>query len=105
AIGEDKLKSIPDINSNIYEIGIENPTPHFLVHRDLIPKFDVIYRQILNEIQRFHGANCNINLLMAAPAPIAIQCGLSLLPGKDPNIWAYDYDKKYGGFIKALKVN
>jgi len=105
SIGEDKLKSIPDINSNIYEIGIENPTPHFLVHRDLIPKFDVIYRQILNEIQLFHGVNCNVNLLMAVPAPIAIQCGLSLLPGKDPNIWAFDYDKAHGGFIKALKVN
>lgn len=105
SIGDDKLKSIPDISQNIYEIGIENPSPHYLVHRDLIPKFDVIYRQILNEIQLFHGVNCNVNLLMAVPAPIAIQCGLSLLPGKDPNIWAFDYDKAHGGFIKALKVN
>ena len=30
SIGEDKLKSLPDINSNIYEIGIENPTLIFL---------------------------------------------------------------------------
>ncbi len=105
SIGNDKLKSVQDTTSNIYEITIDNPTPHFLVHRDLITKFDVIYRQMLNEIQLFHGANCNINLLLAVPAPIAVQCGLSLLPGKDPNIWAYDYDKEYGGFIKALKIN
>lgn len=104
-IGEDKLSTIPDINSNIYEISIDHPTTRFLVNRNLIPKFDAVYRQVLNEIQKVHGLDSTIHLLMAAPAPIAVQCGLSLLIRKDPALWAYDFDRDQGGFIKALKVN
>jgi len=104
-IGEDKLSTILDINSNIYEISIDQPTTRFLVNRNLIPKFDAVYRQVLNEIERVHGLDSTIHLLLAAPAPIAVQCGLSLLTRKDPALWAYDFDREHGGFIKALKIN
>lgn len=104
-IGEDKLKSIKNINSNVYEITISNPTTGFLVNRDQLTKFVAIYRQVLNEIEYVHGKDCIIHLLMAAPCPIAIQCGASLLPRKDPNVIAYDYDNSTKGFILALKVN
>lgn len=105
SIGTDKINTLGKISKNIYQIRIENPTTRFLTNRVLVPKFDAIYRQVLNEIQLIHGHDCTIHLLLAVPAPIAVQCGLSLLSRKDPAIWAYDYDKKHGGFIKALRVN
>lgn len=104
-IEEDKLKTVPGMNENLYEITIDQPSTNFLTNRNLIPKFDAVYRQMLNEIQKKHGLDCTIHLLMAAPAPIAVQCGLSLLTRKDPALWAYDFNKNDGGFIKALKVN
>jgi hypothetical protein len=104
-IGEDKLQTIPSINQNVYEITIPEPTTRFLKNRSLLPKFDAVYRLVLNEIQVVHGIDCVIHLLLAVPAPIAVQCGLSLLTRKDPTVWAYDYDKERGGFIRALKVN
>jgi hypothetical protein len=103
-IGQDKLNSIPEINSNIYEITIENPTTGCLVHRDQIPKFHSIYRQALNEIQKAHGVDCHLHLLLAVPAPIAVQCGLSLLTRKDPHMTVYDYNSTSGGFFKALII-
>ncbi len=104
-IGEDKLNTLSKLNSNVYEITIEKPTTRFLSNKSLIPKFDAVYRQILNEVQLKHGLDCTIHLLLAAPAPIAVQCGLSLLTRKDPSMWVYDFDKEHGGFIRALKVN
>jgi len=103
-IGEDKLRLLPNINSNVYEITISNPTTGFLVNRNQIPKYDAVYRQLLNEIQYIHGLDCQIHLLLAVPAPIAVQCGLSLLARKDPKIIVYDYDFQKKGFFKALTI-
>jgi hypothetical protein len=103
-IGADKLATLPNISRNVYEITIPNPTTSFLINKNQIPKFDVVYRQVLNQIQLIHGTDCQIHLLLAAPAPIAVQCGLSLLSRKDPSILVYDYDSQKKGFFKALVV-
>lgn len=103
-ISEDKLASLPKLNTNIYEISIPHPTTSFLINRNQIPKYDTVYRQVLNEIQRIHGVDCQIHLLLAAPAPIAVQCGLSLLARKDPRIIVYDFDSQKKGFFKALII-
>lgn len=103
-IGSDKLSSISNINTNIYEITIEKPNKHFLVNRQQLSDFDELLSGILNTIQKVHGIDCIIHLLMAVPCPIAIQCGMTLQPRKDSSIWAYDYDLNMGGFIKALKI-
>ena len=102
-IGVDKLATLPNINTNVYEVSIPHPTTGFLINKNQIPKFDVVYRRVLNEIQHAHGADCQIHLLLAVPAPIAVQCGLSLLR-KDPTIVVYDYDSKNSGFFRALVV-
>jgi hypothetical protein len=103
-IGADKLATLPSINTNIYEISVPHPTTSFLINKNQIPKFDAVYRQVLNEIQLVHGVDCQIHLLLATPAPIAVQCGLSLLSRKDPSIQVYDYDSNKRGFFKALVV-
>lgn len=101
-IGQDKLNTIPEINNNIYEITISNPNPHFLINRDQLTLFDKIYRHLLNEIENLHGKDCNINLLLAVPCPIAVQCGMSMLIRKESQITVFDYDSVSKGFFKAL---
>lgn len=103
-IGKDKLKTIPTLNNNIYEITIENPNRGFLVNPNQLVSFGAIYRQLLNEIETTHGIDATINLLLAAPCPIAVQCGQALIPTKDSKIVVYDFNIKQGGFFKALTV-
>lgn len=102
-IGDDKLKTLSNLNENIYEITVSKPDRRCLVNRNQIPKFDAVYRGVLNEIQYIHGKNCLIHLLLAVPTPIAVQCGLSLIR-KDSSIIVYDYDSQKKGFFTALKI-
>lgn len=103
-IGQDKLGSLGHITSNIYEITVQNPTTRFLVNKDQLQKFDEVYRLVLNEIQHEYGKDCIIHLLLAAPCPIAVQCGISLLTRKDPKVKVYDYDSKSDGFTPVLTI-
>lgn len=103
-IREDKYAHFVDDTFSLYEITIENPSPHFLRSRKQIERFSSEYRALLNEIQATHGHRCKVHILPAVPISIAVECGRALLPTKDPEIFACEYYDE-DGFRKVLKIN
>jgi len=103
-IAADKCEQLIGKNPNIYEITILQPHTGFLINSKQLAEFHSVYRSLLNDIQFLHGVKATIHLLIAAPCPIAIQCGLSLLQRKELHMIAYDYERDLGGFIKALQI-
>ena len=103
-IREEKYAHFVDDTFSLYEITIENPSPHFLRSPKQIERFSSKYRALLNEIQATHGHRCKIHILPAVPISIAIECGRVLLPTKDPKIFACEYYDE-DGFRKVLKIN
>ena len=97
------VKLVKD-NYSIYEITIENPSLYFLKSPKQIEEFSRKYRELLNDIQSNHGDTCNIFIIPAVPAPIAVECGRVLLPKSDPEIFACEYDEK-NGLRTVLKIN
>ena len=103
-IGKDKYANFVDETFSLYEITIEDPSPHFLKNRKQLEYFSSEYRKLLNQIQVAHGHRCKVFILPAVPAPIAVECGRVLLPTKDPEIFACEYYTQ-DGFKKVLKIN
>ena len=103
-IGKDKYVNLVDETFSLYEITIENPSPHFLKNPKQLEHFSYEYRKLLNQVQTTHGRHCKIFILPTVPPPIAVECGRVLLPTKDPEIFACEYYNQ-GGFRKVLKIN
>ena len=103
-IGKDKYVNFVDDTFSLYEITIENPSPHFLRNPKQLEHFSYEYRKLLNQVQTTHGHRCKVFILPAAPISIAVECGRVLLPTKDPDIFACEYYDK-DGFRKVLKIN
>ena len=104
-IDSTRYEGLVSENFSIYEITIENPSPHFLKSRKQLAEFSHEYRKLLNEIQTVHGDSCKIFIVPAVPAPIAVECGRVLLPKSDPEIFAYEYDNSQDRFRRVLKIN
>jgi len=103
-IEKDKYANVVDDTFSIYEITIENPSPHFLRNPKQLEHFSYEYRRLLNQVQTTHGHRCKVFILPAVPVSIAIECGRVLLPTKDPEIFACEYYDE-DGFRKVLKIN
>jgi len=103
-INPDKYSNFADDSYSIYEITIDEPSPHFIKNKTQLENFSYEYRKLLNKIQAKHGRNCNIFILPAMPISFAVECGRAILPTKDPNIFACEYYKD-SGFKKVLKIN
>ncbi len=103
-IEKDKYANFVDDTFSIYEITIEEPSPHFLKNLKQLEHFSYEYRKLLNQIQATHGHRCKIYILPAVPISIAVECGRVLLPTKDPEIFACEYYDQ-DGFRKVLKIN
>jgi len=103
-INSDKYSNFIDDNFSIYEITINEPSPHFIKNKTQLENFSYEYRKLLNKIQAKHGRNCNIFILPAMPISFAVECGRAILPTKDPNIFVCEYYKD-DGFKKVLKIN
>ena len=105
AIEGDRYKGLILENFSIYEITIEEPSIHFLKSRKQLEGFSREYRKLLNKIQATHGDSCQIAIIPAVPAPIAVECGRVLLPKSDPEIFVYEYDDSQDRFRRVLKIN
>jgi hypothetical protein len=81
---------------SFYEISISEPSIHCLKHQKQLEDFSVVYRKALNEILAENGRSCQILLMPAIPAPLAIECGRVLLPTKDPMVIACQYYQDIG---------
>ena len=103
-IEKDKYANFVDDTFSIYEITIENPSPHFLRNPKQLEHFSYEYRKLLNQVQTTHGHRCKVFILPAVPISIAVECGRVLLPTKDPEIFACEYYDE-DGFRKVLKIN
>ena len=103
-IGEDKYANFVDDTFSIYEITIENPSPHFLRNPKQLEHFSCEYRKLLNQVQATHGHRCKVFILPAVPVAIAVECGRVLLPTKDPEIFVCEYYDREG-FRQVLKIN
>ena len=104
-IDSTRYEGLVSENFSVYEITIENPSPHFLKSRKQLGGFSHEYRKLLNEIQTIHGDSCKISIIPAVPAPIAVECGRVLLPKSDPEIFVYEYDDSQDRFRRVLKIN
>lgn len=103
-IEKDEYANFVDDTFSIYEITIENPSPHFLRNLKQLEHFSYEYRKLLNQVQATHGHRCKVFILPAVPVAIAVECGRVLLPTKDPEIFACEYYSQ-DGFRKILKIN
>lgn len=102
-IHEEEVSKVLDFGS-VYEMTIDNPLPTFLNTKKALGDFQKEYRKLLTNIRQEHGADCQINLFPAVPAPIAILCGRELLPKIDSPLLVYDNNRKKGGFRYCLKI-
>ena len=103
-IRSERYEKFTSENFSVYEITIEDPSPHFLKSRKQLQGFSRKYRQLLNNIQATHGDSCKVYIIPAVPAPIAVECGRVLLPKSDPEIFACEYDEQ-NGLRTVLKIN
>lgn len=88
---KDKYSTLQMDDANIYLMTINEPSPHFLESKSQLTLFGTQCRGLLNDIQLKHGKDCEIHLLCAIPAAIAIAFGRLLIPTKDPKIIVYEY--------------
>lgn len=105
SLNEDKYSTLLNSDVSIYQISVNEPSPHFLKTKRQLEIFSYEYRKLLNVIQTKHGANCKILILPAVPVSIAIECGRVILPTKDPEIYVCEYYKTDNGYKNVIKVN
>ena len=103
-IPEGRYAKLVSAGFSVYEITIKNPSLYFLKSPKQIQDFSRAYRKLLNKIQVTHGDSCQISIIPAVPAPIAVECGRVLLPKSDPEIFACEYDDQ-NGLRTVLKIN
>lgn len=103
-ISADKFPEHLKQNTDVYEITIDEPNTLFLMEKSQIKEFEKMFRIALNEIQANYGKDCKVHFLPAIPAPIAVKCGMTLLPKKDSSLTIYDYNKIYGGMREVLTI-
>jgi hypothetical protein len=63
------------------------------------------YQKALRTIGSQHSGVSELHLFPAIPAPVAVLCGIELLPKIDPKLLVYDADKATDGFTLVLTVN
>jgi len=103
-IHSNHLDSVVQENWAVYKIRVNNPSVFYLKQKEQLINFAYEYRKLLDYIKFTHGPGCEINIFPALPVSIAVQCGLSLLPTKDPSIYIYELYKEEAVFKRVLKL-
>jgi hypothetical protein len=104
-INEDKYIELLIESTSVYQITVDEPSPHFLKSKNQLEIFSYEYRRLLNLIQSKHGKSCEILLLTAIPVAIAVECGRVIIPTKDPKIIACEFYSEEGSFKEVLRIN
>lgn len=94
-----------DQRFSLYEITLRGQEPgvEFLRRREDLSAFRKLYRDSLAEMLAKHGHFNELHLFAAAPAPIAVACGMDVMPKAYPALIVYDNVK--GTFQRAITVN
>ena len=103
-ISRDRYERFAEEDFSIYEITVADPSVHFLKSRKQLEGFSRVYRNLLNDIQATHGDLCRVSIIPAVPVSIAVECGRTILPTSDLDIFVCEYDSQ-GGYRTVLKIN
>ncbi len=106
--GRISAQSLPaeiDQRFSLYEITLRGQEPgvEFLRRREDLAAFRKIYRDSLAELIAKHGHFNELHLFLAAPAPVAVACGMEVMPKAHPALVVYDNVK--GIFNRAISIN
>ncbi len=88
----------------LWTITIGEPNNEFLRNRKQLEEFRILFKKILSEIKYKYGDTTTIHVFPAVPVSVAIEIGRERLPKVDLPMIIYDYNKKRGGFVKALHI-
>ena len=91
----------------VYRIAVSGCTPDPTVlrtRRDLIA-FRRVYAEAMATIRLDNPEVQLVHLCAAVPAPIAVMCGIELLPKVHPSLAVYDFHRRSGKFQFALRTN
>jgi hypothetical protein len=108
--GSNGMETLPPesfADATIYEITLDGqaPDPRFLGRKEGIQAFKEMYRDFLHALPEKHPGLRELHLFPAAPAPIMVACGSSIMRKTDPSLIVHDLDRKTGHFAFALGVN
>ena len=97
-----ELRDLP-----VYEI---NPTgraadPTILRTQRELQQFRRTYAEVIATVRRENPDINMIHLCAAVPAPVAVMCGIELLPKVHPTLAVYDFHRRTGTFQFALRAN
>jgi hypothetical protein len=103
----ERLPDAIDTSFTLYEISLLNTDPSldFLRRRDSLEAFRLEYRRFLAQVVREHPHAKEIHLLPAAPAPVAVACGLDRLRQVQPHLIVYNHEGRERGFVKTLTID
>ncbi len=106
--GRISAQSLPaeiDQRFSLYEITLRGQEPgvEFLRRREDLAAFRKIYRDSLAELIAKHGHFNELHIFLAAPAPVAVACGMEVMPKAHPALVVYDNVK--GIFNRAISIN
>jgi SMODS-associated and fused to various effectors sensor domain len=87
----------------IYEIRARKPGPDFLKYRSQLTEFGALLRHILASVRKDFRSVRRLHFFLACPAPIAIDCGRSLIEKADPEVLVYEYAQP--NYALALTLN
>lgn len=104
-IEEDKYEDFIQKGFAVYRMLVEKPSVHLIKSPSHIEEFSKSFRDLLNLIQKNHGKNCNVYLLPAVSVSIGVEIGRSLLPTKDPNIFACEIQQPEKKFKRVIRLN
>ncbi|MEZ4961939.1 MAG: HNH endonuclease [Saprospiraceae bacterium] len=104
-LNPDKYEGLADDSFSIYKLCVQEPHTRWMKYPKQLETFSTEYRKLLNQIQALHGNDCNIYLCPSVPLSIAVECGRAILPTKDPNIFACQYNQSERCFKLVLKIN
>jgi len=91
--------------ASVYEIAPVDRPPgvECVRRREDLDSFRQTYRDGLRDIDRGHGHIAAIHVFPAVPAPVAVACGMDVMPKAHPALAVYDFVK--GAFRQSITIN
>ncbi|TND10161.1 MAG: hypothetical protein FD123_409 [Bacteroidetes bacterium] len=103
-INDDRITTALENKASIWKVMVSKPGNNFLRKKDLLEKFRMRTRHLLNEIKAHHGEYANIHVFPAMPVSTAIEFGRVWMPKADLPLIIYDQNSGTGGFTKAIEI-
>lgn len=103
-INTSKILQVVGADTPLWTITINEPNNEFLKNKNQLDEFRILFKKILSEIKAINSDDTTIHVFPAVPVSFAIEIGRARLPKVDLPMIIYDYNKKRGGFVKAINI-